>query len=245
MVTGSFQIFSSITQTVRTHSYQIMEPPPQLADLNMDCYKTKPPTVEEQQRYEYLLFEFGQEERYRDQYYIAGTPTSDTLNGDFNGDGVSESAWFVESRIACDTSTTEEHCKGTILFSDKKIKLLEIEWCPWAAFKNEGDLNDDGKDEIGVKCNWSTSACSGYDVFTYTNEEWIDAIDGCCGTSGSLRESGLVLVEKDPDRKGYVIIRRSADAFEEDNKKMGMPQGFLNHCSCGWCNVVETSVKIK
>jgi hypothetical protein len=246
-VKDSFLIFSTINNSIRTFRYQTMKPPQQLSDLKLECYKSTPPTAVDQERYEDLLRLILYEQAYKGlSFDLSDTIASIRLYGDYNGDGIKEYCWFEEWYQYDTTSDidSEKNNRGAFLFSDKSILPLVIDWCPWAAFQNEGDLNDDGMDEIGVLCS-CPSNCQGYSVYTYKDKKWIDAVDRCCGTAAAMRASGLDLVKKDPDRKGYVIIMRSADAFEDDNKRLGMPEGFASNCCCAWCNVVETSVKIK
>ena len=86
--------------------------------------------------------------------HIKGYPDSDTITGDFNGDGKIEKAWFKDYGFAkfedCRINGTKASCRGTILFSDKSIKPIEIDYCPFGTLKNEGDLYGEGKDAIGV-----------------------------------------------------------------------------------------------
>lgn len=89
----------------------------------------------------------------------------DKIYGDFNGDGSFEYAYRVMTEKG-DRNPVEDGTpdKYEIQFSDKKIESIRnLGWC---FLINEGDLNNDGSDEITV---YSTpeNGCIGY-ATTYT-----------------------------------------------------------------------------
>jgi hypothetical protein len=179
--------------------------------------------------------------------YIKGYPLEDTIIGDFNGDGKREKAWFKDMGITaffdCKENGTSKSCEGTIVFSDKHINPLTIENCPMAMFKNEGDLYGDGKDVIGVLPGWFNSSCREYSVFTMSNGGWKLACPSI-GNTLNMREAGIVLVEKDKTKQGWVIIRESVDSYASEEKNSKIPNKYIEGNSCQWSTVVEQRIKL-
>ncbi len=171
--------------------------------------------------------------------YIRGYPKSDTLLGDFNGDDQQDTAWFNRSETLKYYVKNDE-CIGSFDFLNNKINSLELGDCCGGTFKNEGDLDGNGTDEIGVMYSNSTSGCRYYYVYTYTNNKWeffIEAIE----SSYSMREAGIVLIEKDNQNNGYIIIRNIL-YFTKDS----MPLKYIEQGggSCSWSNVIEQRIKV-
>jgi hypothetical protein len=88
------------------------------------------------------------------------------LEGDFNGDGVKEYAWLYAAptvEIGC----VYEPCLGYIVFSNPRLKPIEVSNAIAGYLVNEGDLTGDGADEIGVLPMWFTSNYKSYHLFSY------------------------------------------------------------------------------
>ncbi len=137
----------------------------------------------------------------------------------------------------------KNHVKELPFFSDSSIKPLTIDKCPFFTFKNEGDLYGDGKDVIGVLPGWFTSSCRQYSVFTLSNDGW-KLVCPSIGNTLNMREAGIVLVEKDPTKKGWVVIRESVDSYVSDENKTRIPDKYIIGNSCQWSNVVERRMKL-
>ena len=176
--------------------------------------------------------------------YIRDYPNSDTIIGDFDGDDAEEIATVQNIKYynAEDSSINWEACQCVIEFSNVSIKTLIVETCTEGVFKNEGDLNDDGRDEIGILPGWISSGCRQYHVYTFRDNEWVQICEPI-ENSYNMREAGVVLIEKDK-KKGYAVIRQSVDSFisEQENN---IPYKYYQGSSCAWSNVVERSIKLR
>jgi hypothetical protein len=171
--------------------------------------------------------------------YIKGYPMSDTLTGDFNGNGIKDTAWFHRTEDVQYYIDNNE-CKGLLSFSDDEVKPLDLGNCCGGTFKNEGDLDGNGTDEIGVMCSKAVSGCRYYYVFTYGGNDWkllIPPIE----SSLSMREAGIVLVEKDNKNEGHIVVR---NMLYFNNK--AMPKKYLNQGggSCSRSNVREFRINL-
>ena len=200
-------------------------------------------------KYKYTELTINSDSNKVDEYinYIKGYPKVDTIVGDFNGDGKSEKAWFKEKGIKafedCKKNRSEESCEGIILFSDKSIEPLKIDKCPMYTFKNEGDLFGNRKDVIGVLPGWFSSGCRQYSIYTLKKGKWKLACSPISSTL-NMREAGIVLVEKDQTKKGWITIRESFDSYVFRVKNHKIPYKYIDGSCCQWSNVVEHSVKL-
>ena len=166
---------------------------------------------------------------------------------DFNGDGKTEKAWFKDIGIKaledCQQNGAKKSCEGIILFSDKTIKPLNIDNCPMYIFRNEGNLYGDGKDAIGVLPGWFSSACRQYLIFTLNKGRWKLACSPISNTM-NMREAGIILIEKDLTKKGWVVIRESVDSYIFRVERHNIPEEYIRGNSCQWSNVVEQIIKL-
>ena len=185
--------------------------------------------------------------QFADKYYgrIKGYPTSDTIWGDFNGDGKKEKIWHeqytiksIEIEQMLEYLHTDFCDSGKICCSDKKIKPLIIDYLvKCKLIKNEGDLDGDGADEIGI-LQAAASNCENYLVYSYKNNKWQLLFN--INNTLNMREAGVVLIEKDSLKKGYIKTRESIVFFDLDKIK-----SYNLNCSCGNSDVFEISYKIK
>jgi len=164
--------------------------------------------------------------------YIKGFPTDKTITGDFNGDGKIDSLMVENYDSLSQKYPDDMEDNGfNFIFSDKKIPKLHVIGTLDYTIKNEGDLNGDGKDEIGFLYGWGVSGCRTYQVFTLKNNKWINIIKGYGDSTEDMRAIGIVPVEKDSEQKGVILIRSAAKDAP---------------CCCGLDSyIVEKSLKLK
>lgn len=145
---------------------------------------------------------------------------SENTKGDFNGDGVYEYVYIENPKFPEDPPEgAYGNCIGKcgcyLKFSNKNIPSIKIENCIGGKPVNEGDLNNDGTDEIGISPNWWSSLGEHYEVYTFKNGKWkylVDPIPIHCNTC----QENFKPIEKDPNYYGYVIIRYT-EMSEEGN----------------------------
>jgi len=113
-----------------------------------------------------------------------------TITGDFNGDGRK------------DTLKTD---RMNIVFSDKTIPKLEVVGdCLEHSIKNLGDLDGDGRDEIGIiPCIHGSGVF--YSVYSLKNNKWVKMIE--LSLTRDMLPAGIVPVEKDPEQEGVFYTR--------------------------------------
>lgn len=99
--------------------------------------------------------------------------------GDFNGDGKKEYVYFVPPKDAdrWEDLDSFDGLNGYLKFTDVSIPSIFVERCVAGVPRNLGDLNGDGKDEIGIQPNWVTSMWQVYRVFTLKRSGWTDAVE--------------------------------------------------------------------
>jgi hypothetical protein len=141
----------------------------------------------------------------------------DAVEGDYNGDGKLESMWLVPPTVNDNAMDCEGKCFCTIKFSDSAIPIINIDNCIGGTPVNEGDLNSNGSDEIGLHPEWFTSCWGVYYVWTYKNGKWIYAVDPI-STHCNQWDQDVKPIEVDRKREGYVIIRYSE--FEDGEIKI-------------------------
>ena len=170
--------------------------------------------------------------------YIKGYPKSDTLIGDFDGDGIKELGIY-HFELVKDTTTGYMKSIDFIEFPYTKIKRLNFDRFCGGTFKKESDLNNDGIDEIGVLCSFYGD-CRYYSILTYKDGNWVSLIPSI-ESSYSMREAGVVLVEKDLWNNNYIIVRNMLYIPNDS-----MPEEYL-HIGGGCCsrsNVLEYRIRM-
>lgn len=174
-------------------------------------------------------------------------PSSDTIFGDFNGDYQIESCWMSFNSYnyeKCGLEFDSISCQGILQFSNQTIPKLIIPWCPYGLITNEGDLNNDGKDEIGVLPGWLTSACRFYHVFSLKDKDWIEICEPIAN-SENMREAGIDYIKNDKINKENLIIYESMLEYIDNNPKNKIPFKYVQGCGCSYGNVVIRYIKIE
>lgn len=137
----------------------------------------------------------------------------EAIAGDFNADGAPEFMWLKAPDFPKDKSEDNfgeciGECTCYIEFSDKSIPSIKLESCIGGSPVNEGDLNDDGTDEIGILPNWWTSCWSAYYVFTLKNGKWENLVKPI-STHCDQWDKDIEVISKTSQKPGYVTINYS------------------------------------
>lgn len=123
-------------------------------------------------------------------------------------------AKLIKPKLNSDgTDCIDSGCVAYISFSDTTMKAIPVKHCIGGKLDNLGDLNGDGRDEIGLLPDWFTSCWHDYLVYTFKKGEWTYAVPPI-PTHCNQWEAHIKPIEKDSLNKGYVVIRYS----EFDNK---------------------------
>ncbi|MEE6128102.1 hypothetical protein V2E39_11975 [Chryseobacterium arthrosphaerae] len=138
-------------------------------------------------------FMMGQEEK------------QEKILGDFDGNGTKE---YVDAKVTDCSDECDGKCETTIYFSDKTIKPFTIAPAKGGAVYNLGDLNGDGKDDIGFFPNWCTSCWHPFYVYTLSKTGWKPLVPSIA-THCNQWEADRFPIRKDPKKKGNVIITTS------------------------------------
>jgi len=114
---------------------------------------------------------------------------------------------FIETETEEYYSDCYGPCECWIKFSDPLVPAIKIENCIGGTPVNEGDLNGDGCDEIGILPEWWTSCWHEYKVYTLKNNKWellVSATTHC-----DQWEKGVDCVSIDKSKPGYIIVKYS------------------------------------
>jgi len=131
---------------------------------------------------------------------------NDAVKGDYDGDGTMEYMWLVKPEINEENMDCNGDCFCYIKFSGNKIPSIKVEGCIDGSPVNEGDLNKNGTDEVGMVPDWFTSCWHSYHVWTFIKGKWIDAVKPFSVYICNEEDEGKP-IEIDKKKEGYVIIR--------------------------------------
>jgi hypothetical protein len=141
----------------------------------------------------------------------------ESISGDYNGDGKKETVWldspnkkelveWYDYEKEDGKAVSESHLR----FSNPQIPSIKIEHCIGGKPVNEGDLNGDGANEIGILPEWYIGNWYFYHVYTLHRGKWIMAVDPIPVYRSDYHESGFDVIKTNPQKPGYVIINYSA-----------------------------------
>jgi hypothetical protein len=133
---------------------------------------------------------------------------NDAVAGDFNGDGKLDYMWLKNPQLSPDRSECIGNCISYIMFDDPTIPSIEVFESIGGVLSNHGDLNKNGKDEIGLLPDWFTSCWRNYHVWTFKNGGWIHTVEPF-PTHCNQWEQGIKPIEIDQNRIGNVVINYS------------------------------------
>jgi len=144
---------------------------------------------------------------------------TNAVKGDFDGDGSTEYVWCVPPKFPKvqnenNFGECDGECECYLKFSNDKIPSIKLKSCIGGTPVNEGDLNDDGADEVGILPSWWTSCWRSYEVFTLRNNEWKFVVEPF-STHCNQWENGVDAIQKDNSKPGYVIIHYSFHTGED------------------------------
>lgn len=139
---------------------------------------------------------------------------TDSIVGDFDGDGVLEKMWLVPPDSLTDDADCIGGCTSYIYFSNPNIPTIKIESSIGGTPVNHGDLNNNGADEIGLLPDWFSSCWRQYYVWTLLDGKWELAVPPI-HTHCNQWEEGIVPIEIDTSKEGHVITRHSELNDEE------------------------------
>jgi hypothetical protein len=134
--------------------------------------------------------------------------SGDSVEGDFNGDGVKETVWLVPPKIKGEEGECIGDCISYLRFSNPSLAEIAVTDCIGGLPDNLGDLDGDGSDEIGLLPYWFTSCWSEYYVWTFIHGSWKYMVDPIV-THCNLWDEGTKPIVRDSNKLGYVIIHYS------------------------------------
>lgn len=128
--------------------------------------------------------------------------------GHFTATDRKESIAVIKPKLNADETGCDGKCVLVLRFSDKHTPPIKIEDCIGGTPVNLGDLDGDGKDEIGILREWFNSCWHNYNVYTFKNGRWEFAVPPI-RTHCNQWENGLKPIEKDPVKKGFAKVNYS------------------------------------
>jgi len=153
---------------------------------------------------------------------------ANAIQGDFDGDGKQEFAWYIKENYEDDMENVGDF---TIFFSDPKFPKIEIPNVMEGWINNAGDLSENGSDELGFYRQYPHGTGCSYYLFSFIGNRWIEAVEPISIHSYSgmpavdVDEKELEkefaappFVQKDPNIKGNLIVRD--DDFDYDEYKI-------------------------
>jgi hypothetical protein len=119
-----------------------------------------------------------------------------------------QTVYMIPPQLNADETGCIGGCVVTLKFSDPSIPVIKIKDCIGGTPVNLGDLDNDGKDEIGILRDWFTSCWRSFEVYTFKNGKWEFAVPPI-STHCNQWEANLKPIVKAPQKKGFVKITYS------------------------------------
>ena len=149
-----------------------------------------------------LMLSCGTTQQKNKDKFVKDGKLCETILGDFNGDGKAESAELY--RLSKNDVSTDN-----IYFTNNSINSIDSSVIEYTAMylTNEGDLNDDGADDIGFFLHCGQSYWGTYAVYSYVGGEWklLLSYDHNPGWNDTPIQD---LVRKHPTKANCVIIKQ-------------------------------------
>lgn len=150
-------------------------------------------------------------------------PDSNTIIGDFNGDGHTESAFVVRTKEGhgnpVEDGVPDEYA---IQFSDTQLHPININCCEARLF-NPGDLNKDGVDEILVFQAPMNGNTFWLNTWTFKSHQWKELIKPIIVPTGGdyvsdedvkkrvfLENDTLYFLAVDPNDENFKLVKKKA-----------------------------------
>ncbi len=131
------------------------------------------------------------------------------VKGSFTIKGKQQLVWLVPPKIDSTKMDCVGGCNVVLKFADPKIPVISVKGSIGGTIYNLGDLDNDGKDEIGVLHEWFNGCWNAFDVYTFKHGFWEKAVP-TFSTHCNQWEANVKPIVKDPAKIGYVKISYSA-----------------------------------
>ena len=109
---------------------------------------------------------------------LTSNAQNDRIHGDFDGDGNIEYAYMTYPDVEEDFENIDFNDLVTVIhFSKESIPTIEIGCCVGGLLQNLGDLNNDGRDEIGLWRGWIASCWHEYQSWRFDGDNWTPLLE--------------------------------------------------------------------
>jgi hypothetical protein len=140
------------------------------------CYDHKGKDKDEQspfvERWMTYSAAMRENESWADERMEASNDSTPRITGDFDGDAKTEDAYLYRMNYGQDSIDTGVRCGCWVEVRGAKFSKLKVPACGQNHIENEGDLTQDGTDEIGVSVQEGPDDWRTYYVFTYQSGAW-------------------------------------------------------------------------